>query len=142
MTRTRRLQPVVEHTDQQEKRALQDLAQSQAMFEVEQQRLQQLKDYKLDYLQRTRYDLGVFTPIQLQEFNRFMQQLDATIERQLELVELRQGELDEKRLCWRDRRIDAKVLHKAVERIRRQELRDQERSEQKTMDEFALRRGR
>ncbi len=142
MTRTRRLQPVVEHSDQQEKRALQELAQSQAMYEVEQQRLQQLQDYKLDYLQRSKYDLGVFTPIQLQEFNRFMQQLDTTIERQMELVEVRQQELEQKRLCWRDRRIDAKVLHKAVDRIRRQELRDQERNEQKSMDEFALRRGR
>ncbi len=142
MTRTRRLQPVVEHSDQQEKRALQELAQSQAMFEVEQQRLQQLEEYKQDYLQRSGNDSGVFTPIQLQEFNRFIQQLDATIERQAQLVEIRQQELEQKQLCWRDRRIDAKVLHKAVDRIRRQELRDQERSEQKTMDEFALRRGR
>ena len=142
MTRTRRLQPVVEHSDQQEKRALQELAQSQALFEVEQQRLQQLEEYKQDYLQRSSNDSGVFTPIQLQEFNRFIQQLDATIERQAQLVEIRQQELEQKQLCWRDRRIDAKVLHKAVDRIRRQELRDQERSEQKTMDEFALRRGR
>ena len=142
MTRTRRLQPVVEHSDQQEKRALQELAQSQAMFEVEQQRLQQLEEYKQDYLQRSSNDSGVFTPIQLQEFNRFIQQLDATIERQAQLVEIRQQELEQKQLCWRDRRIDAKVLHKAVDRIRRQELRDQERSEQKTMDEFALRRDR
>ncbi len=142
MTRTRRLQPVVEHSDQQEKRALQELAQSQALFEVEQQRLQQLEEYKQDYLQRSSNDSGVFTPIQLQEFNRFIQQLDATIERQAQLVEIRQQELEQKQLCWRDRRIDAKVLHKAVDRIRRQELRDQERSEQKTMDEFALRRDR
>lgn len=142
MTRIRRLQPVVEHTDQQEKRALQELAQSQAMYEIEQQRLQQLRDYKREYLERGETDGGICSPIQLQEFNRFLQQLDTTIERQLEIVELRQRELEQKRLSWRDRRIDAKVLHKAVERIRRQELREQDRSEQKTMDEFALRRGR
>ncbi len=142
MTRTRRLQPVVEHTDQQEKRALQELAQSQAMYEVEQQRLQQLRDYKQDYLARGKTDSGTVSPIQLQEFNRFLQQLDTTIEHQLELVELRQRELEKKRLCWRDRRIDSKVLHKAVERIRRQELREQERSEQKSLDEFTLWRER
>lgn len=142
MTRIRRLQPVVEHTDQQEKRALQELAQSQAMYEIEQQRLQQLRDYKREYLERGETDGGICSPIQLQEFNRFLQQLDTTIERQLEIVELRQRELEQKRLSWRDRQIDAKVLHKAVERIRRQELREQDRSEQKTMDEFALRRGR
>ncbi len=141
MTRTRRLQPVVEHTDQQEKRALQELAQSQAMYEIEQQRLQQLRDYKREYLERGETDGGTCSPIQLQEFNRFLQQLDTTIERQREIVELRQRELEQKRLSWRDRRIDARVLHKAVERIRRQELREQDRSEQKTMDEFALRRG-
>ncbi len=142
MTRTRRLQPVVAHSDQQEKQALQELARSQAMYEVEQQRLQQLQDYRRDYLERSQQDPGVCTPMQLQEFNRFIQQLDTTIERQRELVGIREQELEQKRLCWRDRRIDARVLHKAVDRIRRQELRDQERSEQKSMDEFALRRGR
>ena len=83
MTRTQRLAPVVQHTDKKERRALQEVAQSQAVFDGEQQRLTQLQDYRLEYLQKKKYEIGVFTPIELQEFNRFMQQLDQTILQQM-----------------------------------------------------------
>ncbi len=140
MTRTQRLAPVVEHTDKKERRALQEVAQSQAVFEGEQQRLTQLQDYKLEYLQKKKYDIGVFTPIELQEFNRFMQQLDQTIQQQMELVALRQQELDLKRDQWTATRIDSKKMHKVVERLKQQEFVEQERKEQKALDEFAQRK--
>ena len=141
MSRTRRLQPVVQHSDKQEQRALQELAQSQASYESEQQRLEQLQAYRSEYLQQQKYDLGVFSPVELQDFNRFMQQLDSTIDRQAEVVEIRRRELEQKRLSWRHRRIDAKVLHNAVARLRQQEQREEDRREQKIQDEFAARRG-
>ena len=140
MTRTQRLAPVVQHTDKKERRALQEVAQSQAVFEGEQQRLIQLQDYKLEYLQKKKYDIGVFTPIELQEFNRFMQQLDQTILQQMEVVTLRQRELDQKRDQWTATRIDSKKMHKVVERLKQQEFVEQERKEQKALDEFAQRK--
>jgi flagellar FliJ protein len=139
MTRTQRLQPVVQHTDKKEQQALQAVAQSQAVLEGEQTRLAQLQDYKLEYLQKKKYDIGVFTPIELQEFNRFMQQLDETIERQLELVALRQQEVEHKRQQWTATRIDSKKMHKVVEKLQKQEFVEQERKEQKALDEFAQR---
>ena len=142
MTRTQRLEPVVQHTDNKERRALQEVAQSQAVFEGEQQRLTQLQDYRLEYLQKKKTDIGVFTPIELQEFNRFMQQLDQTILQQMEVVALRQRELDQKRDQWTATRIDSKKMHKVVERLKRQEFVEQERKEQKALDEFAQRNSR
>ena len=142
MTRTQRLRPVVQHTDKQELRALQEVAQSQAVLDGEQTRLRQLQDYKLEYLQKKKYDIGVFTPIELQEFNRFMQQLDQTIERQLELVALRQQELEYKRQLWTATRIDSKKMHKVVEKLQQQEFVEQERKEQKALDEFSQRNTR
>ncbi len=142
MTRTQRLRPVVQHTDKKEKRALQEVAQSQAVLDGEQTRLRQLQDYKLEYLQKKKYDIGVFTPIELQEFNRFMQQLDQTIERQLELVALRQQELEYKRQLWTATRIDSKKMHKVVEKLQQQEFVEQERKEQKALDEFSQRNTR
>ncbi|MDH3760594.1 MAG: flagellar export protein FliJ [Gammaproteobacteria bacterium] len=139
MTRTQRLRPVVQHTDKKEQQALQAVAQSQAVLEGEQTRLTQLQDYKLEYLHKKKYDIGVFTPIELQEFNRFMQQLDETIERQLGLVELRQQELEHKRQQWTATRIDSKKMHKVVEKLQKQEFVEQERKEQKALDEFAQR---
>ena len=142
MTRTQRLQPVVHHTDKKQQKALQEVAQSQGLLEMEKTRLEQLKDYKLDYLQKKKYDIGVFSPIELQEFNRFMQQLDDTIERQMEVVELRQQELEHKRDQWNITRIDSKKMHRVVEKLRHQENREQLRKEQKVLDEFAQRKTR
>ena len=129
----------MQHTDKKEQQALQAVAQSQAVLEGEQTRLTQLQDYKLEYLHKKKYDIGVFTPIELQEFNRFMQQLDETIERQLGLVELRQQELEHKRQQWTATRIDSKKMHKVVEKLQKQEFVEQERKEQKALDEFAQR---
>jgi flagellar FliJ protein len=140
MTRTQRLRPVVQHKDKKEQHALQEVAQSQGMLDDEHTRLTQLQDYKLEYLQKKKYDIGVFTPIELQEFNRFMQQLDQTIERQMELVSVRQQELEHKRQLWTATRIDSKKMHKVVEKLQRQEFVEQERKEQKALDEFALRK--
>ena len=140
MTRSQRLQPVVQHTDKKEQRALQEVAVSQNLLEIELDRQVQLQNYKLEYLEKKKYDIGVFTPLELQEFNRFLQQLDQTIERQMEVVELRQQELSQKRQLWNAMRIDSKKMHKVVEKLQQQEFVEQERKEQKALDEFAQRK--
>ncbi len=139
MTRTRRLRPVVQHTAKKEQHALQQVARSQRLLEVEQMRRAQLQDYKLEYLHKKKYDIGLFTPLELQEFNRFMRQLDETIERQMVVVEMRQKELEEKRETWKTTHIDSKVIHKVVEKLKKQEFTEKERREQKAMDEFTQR---
>lgn len=140
MTRAQRLHPVVEHTDKKEQRALQEVAMSQNLLDTEIARQAQLQDYKLEYLQKKKYDIGVFTPHELQEFNRFMQQLDQTIERQIEVVALRRQELEQKREIWNAMRVDSKKMHKVVEKLRQQESAEQARKEQKALDEFAQRK--
>lgn len=139
MTRTQRLRPVVHHTDKKEREALQQVAAGQGVLDIEKNRLVQLQDYKLEYLQKKKYEIGVFTSLELQEFNRFMQQLDLTIERQMDLVGLRERELDQKRQQWNLTRIDSKKMHKVVEKLQRQEVVESERREQKVLDEFAQR---
>ena len=140
MTRTQRLRPVVQHTDKKEQQALQELAQSQGLLEIEKAKLAQLKQYKQEYLQKKQQDIGVFSPIELQEFNRFLQQLEETIERQQEVIEIRRQELEHKREIWQSTRIDSRVMHKVVDKLKQQEITEQERREQKAMDEFAQRK--
>jgi len=140
MTRAQRLHPVVQHTDKKEQRALQEVVMSQTLLDTEIARQAQLQDYKLEYLQKKKYDIGVFTPRELQEFNRFMQQLDQTIERQIEVVALRRQELEQKREIWNALLIDSKKMHKVVEKLQQQESAEQARKEQKALDEFAQRK--
>ncbi len=81
----------------------------------------------------------MFTPVELQDYNRFLEQLDQTILRQAELVELRQRELEQKRQLWTLTRIDSKKMHKLVDKLQHQEVVERERKEQKALDEFAQR---
>lgn len=140
MTRTQRLRPVVEHNDRKQQLALREFARCQGALDAELDRLEQLKAYRLEYLQSKQAEAGVFTSIELQDFDRFMQQLDYTIERQMELVELRRSELEQKRRAWHLTRVDSKKLHKVVEKLEREEVAEQERKEQKSLDEFAQRK--
>jgi flagellar export protein FliJ len=140
VTRTQRLKPVVQHTDRKEQMALREVAQAQGLLELEKSRLAQLRDYKLEYLQKQKHDIGVVTPLQLQEFNRFMQQLDQTALRQMEVMELRQQELAHKQKLWNGTRVDSKKMHKVVDKLQQQEFVEQERKEQKALDEFGMRK--
>ena len=137
MTRTERLQPVIQHNDKKELRALQVLAKCQVAVETEQTQLDQLNHYKHEYLQQNNEDMGLFSALELQEFSRFLGQLDDTIEAQTKVVEMRQQALEQQRRCWTATRIDAKKIHKVVEKLQQQERVEQDRKEQKLLDEFS-----
>lgn len=139
MTRTERLQPVVEHTDKKKQQALREMARCQKELDGELALLRQLQDYKREYLQRGEPDAELFTPLQLQEFNRFLQQLETTIAGQQQIVERSRREFERKQEAWLATRVDSKMMHKVVDKLERQQSVDQERKEQKVQDEFAQR---
>jgi flagellar FliJ protein len=140
MTRTERLQPVVKHTENKEKKALEALAFSQGELELEKSRLGQLKSYKKEYFQSYTQQNSVYSAIELQEFNRFLAQLDRSIEQQIEVIELRQKELDHKRKSWQVMHMESKVMNKVVDNLQRQEQILESRREQKQMDELSQRK--
>jgi flagellar FliJ protein len=140
MTRIERLQPVIQLNDKKEQRALQEVAKRQIAVEAEQTRLNQLNDYKDEYLQSKNSDSGLFNALELQEFSRFLDQLDNTIGHQEEIVRLRELELERQRRCWITTRIDSKKIHKVVENFQQQEQVELGRKEQKLLDEFSQRK--
>jgi flagellar FliJ protein len=140
MTRTQRLQPVIQHTDNKEKQALKEVARSQGLLEAELLKLSQLEEYKLDYQQKNQNLNSIFSSLQLQEFHRFMAQLDDTMQKQGEVINLRKKELEQKCQSWKETRIGAKVMHKVVENLQQQELVEQDRNDQKELDEFSQRK--
>ena len=137
MTRIKRLEPVLKHTDNKERQALQALASSQTELEAENTRLSQLKSYKNEYHQKQSDKNYVYSAMELREFNRFLSQLDQTIEQQQKVVQMRKGELDGKRRAWQATRIDSKKIQKVVENLQQQEQIREARNEQKIMDEFS-----
>lgn len=136
MTRTQRLQPVVRHADKKQQQALQAVAKSQAVFEAELGRLQQLNTYRQEYQKNSS---SLCSAYELQELQRFLSQLDDTIVKQQELVSIREMELEQIRQAWKLTRVDSKMMNKVVQNIEKQESIEEERKEQKVLDEFCQR---
>ena len=105
MTRSERLEPVVQHADKKEQAALQAVATSQNKVAVEEEKLTQLRLYRQDYMNRQQE--VTCSVIELQEFNRFLTQLDETIKRQVEVIRLYLAELDKKREIWQQTRVSS-----------------------------------
>ncbi len=140
MNRAQRLQPVMRHTDDKEKRALRELATSQGLLESERARLAQLEAYRLEYLDKSQAETALYTPVELQEFNRFLRQLEQAIECQRDVIRQRERELAGKRRSWYATRADSRAIHKAVDRLQQKQDYEEERREQKVLDEFAQRK--
>ncbi len=139
MTRVRKLAPVVDHVDKQEQDALKAVAFSQQRLQEQQQRLEQLIRYREDYANRNSNGPVTYGAMQLREFQRFMAQLDDTIEQQREVVRLAEREVEFKRQKWKLTRTRSDAMHKMIERINEQEQQLLQKREQRLMDEHALR---
>ncbi len=138
MTRSKKLAPVVKHVEKNENSALQAVAFSQQQLQKQIAQLEQLLCYRQEYAERN-HDQFTYTAVQLSEYNRFIQQLDDTIEQQRRVVRLAEQEVELKRQKWKVTRSRSDAMHKMVDRLNQQEMQQQHRSDQKAMDEVALR---
>ncbi|MCP4492715.1 MAG: flagellar export protein FliJ [Gammaproteobacteria bacterium] len=138
MTRAERLDPIIQHIDKKQQVALKAVLISQSQVGEEENKLQQLNAYRSEYLNRQQQ--SSCAAMELQEYHRFLEQLDLTIKQQLEVIKHREFELEQKRKIWQETRVNSKVMHKAVDNLQQQEDFVQQRIEQKALDEFSLRR--
>lgn len=138
MTRTERLKPVVFHTQKKEQQALQAMATCKNELEMELRKIKQLETYKTEYLNKQSQINMTYSSFELQEFKRFIAQLDQTISQQGKIVEMRKQALDHKRTAWQSTRINSKVIHKVVDNLNKAERLQEEKIEQKLMDELSL----
>ena len=139
---TKKLEPVVRHVDKNEQEAMQAVAFSQQQLRMQEEILQKLYQYKDEYTSGQNVSGQVaYGAVQLQEFNRFLMQLDDTIKKQHETVKMAAHEVEVKRQKWKDQRSRAQAMHKVVDRLHASEQHQVQVAEQKIMDEIALRGG-
>lgn len=140
MTRAERLDPVVQHADKKEQEALKTVALSQSQVEAEKVKLHQLESYRSEYLNKQSSTDICCSVVEIQEFNRFLAQLEDTIEKQIDVIRIRENELERKRKSWLESRVKSNVMHKVVENLQAEEEKQINRNEQKSMDEFSQRK--
>jgi len=143
MKKSQRLQVIIELHQRQEKDALEALGRVQQTLQAQQDQLQHLYDYRLEYgkklLERQKQGMNVN---QLLEFRAFADKLDKAIDGQRQSVTLQERELQKARKLWEECHQRTKSLHRVSELAIAEELKLENKREQAEQDARAGRAGR
>lgn len=136
MTRSKRMQPVVNVTAKREREAAQRFGECQQRVQAAEQRLAELIHYREEYTQQFANG-GSLNAARLQDYRLFLDRLNQAVEQQRGLLVRAREESAAQRQRWLDLHTRAQALDKVVERYRGEERSDQERREQKETDAHA-----
>lgn len=137
MTRSKRMQPVVEVTQQREREAAKRLGEAQQRVQAAEQRLDELVRYRDEYAEQFASG-GSLTAARLRDYRIFLDRLNQAVDQQRALVARAQQEAEAQRQRWLDIRTRVQALDKVVERYRGEERSQHERRLQKESDQHTL----
>jgi flagellar FliJ protein len=136
MTRSERLEPVVEYSESTERAAARALAQARQALAEQERKLAELEGYLAEYEAQLGNERGgAVSADRLQEYQCFMSRLNAAIARQAQRVGEAQRLCEARRQAWLAARTRVQALGKVVERLQGAERREAERAEQRESDE-------
>jgi flagellar FliJ protein len=141
MVPSKRFKPIQKITSQRERKAAAALGESLQQRKAAQQRLDELRAYHAEYLERfARASSNGLSRSQILEYQVFIGKLETAIAQQEEVVVQSQQDCDSSKAQWRGRYTKSQAVQNAVERMREIERKGKERIEQSESDERAQRK--
>jgi flagellar protein FliJ len=141
VTRAKRMKPVQNLVDENERRLAQSFAASERKVVEAEGKLQELERYRSEYekqfSQRAGRGIGA---VDLRDYQVFLARLSEAIRQQQAIVQRVRTERDAERLRWQEAAKRAKALGHVVEQWQTEERRTIERREQHESDERAQRK--
>ena len=140
MVRSKRLNSVAKLMNHRQQEAARQLGVSAQRLEQQRQRLQELKDYREEYLHSFQIHIQAgMSMSRVNDYHQFIGQLDQAISQQQQNVDNADKECAACRQAWLSRRCSVEAVDKAVSRYQAQEQRLEGRREQQENDESSLR---
>jgi flagellar FliJ protein len=141
MNRAKRLQPVQQIVDDQQRALARSLAAIEKRLSDAESKLGELERYRREYetqfAMRAQSGIGV---MDLRDYQAFLARLSEAVKQQHALVQRAIAERDLERTRWREAATRAKALDHVVERWRNEERALLDRKEQRESDERAQRK--
>jgi flagellar FliJ protein len=137
MTRSGRMQPIKDLADSRARDAGSVVGAAQKLLQERELQLQKLRDYLADYNNKQSMAVGAQNAMHLQNHRAFLQRLADAIRQQEQSVQQAREDYERKRDAWRDRRVEANSLGRAIENLQTQERRVEDKREQAGMEEQA-----
>ncbi len=116
------------------------LAQARRERDQARQRLQELEVFRREYLEGHGRVSAIGSPVQLREFQVFIDKLEQAIDTQRRLVEEMEARCQQARQSWQERHTRTRAIGNAVEQKRNDERAREARQEQRQLDDRVLRR--
>ena len=139
MARAQKLIPVIDLARRETEQAQMQLADANRLLHQEQQQLQELQQYRQDYLQRFRSGDPQSMPARKAiELRSFLVQLDQAIQLQEKQVRQYLGQSQHKQQIWLQARSKQQAMETLMERYQQQDLQQQLRREQVLSDEYSV----
>ena len=138
MTRSKRMEPVKSLADEREREAGAQVALARRALEDAERQLQQLREYRAEYLARIAG--GAQDGVRLQNYHAFLGRLSTAIEQQEKHVAAVLADLEQATDTWRERRIEAASIGKAVHKMALGERRAADQRAQREADERSMQR--
>jgi flagellar protein FliJ len=133
-TRMQRVQDIAENEERGYSRAL---GKAQRQLDEQQKRLEELRQYRSEYAARQpKGQRGGISSVQWADYQNFLRRLDDAVHAQAELVADGKRNRDAHRQRWMKKRQKTESLQRVVDRFRGDELRADERTEQKIQDDL------
>ncbi|MFA7388765.1 MAG: flagellar export protein FliJ [Thiohalobacteraceae bacterium] len=136
MTRSKRMQSVVEVTANREREAARRLGEAQTRAQAATQRLDELIRYREEYTRQFADNVSL-PAARLQDYRVFLNRLNQAVEAQQKLLARAEQDCATQRSVWMEIHTRAKALDKVALRYRDAERSDQDRREQKETDEHS-----
>ncbi len=141
MSPSKRFKPVLRVAESNERDAAHQLGDSRRHMQRQQARLDELRQYHDEYLERLRIaSRNGINAAQLREYQAFLAKLDLAIKEQEAVVLASDKNQLEKKAVWQQKHMRSKVLDNVMQRYQAEEQRAREKREQKEADERNQRR--
>jgi flagellar FliJ protein len=133
MDRSKRLKPIRKLAQNKEKNAAQELGHALEIQKHELNKLEQLKQYRIEYLDQmqVKVNQGV-TGATLQQYHQFLNKLDLAISQQNNVVEQCVTQLETTKAHWQSKRSEAKAISQVMDKmaVKEQQVKDKKESNQ------------
>jgi len=133
---SKRFRPVQRVAQSREQKAARELGNSQRRAQDQEGRLEELKGYHQEYLER--FENAASSGIsasQLQEYRAFISKLELAIREQEKIVSASHRECSSRKQVWQRKRTQTEALGKVMGRFESEERKDSDKREQKETDD-------
>jgi len=139
MRKSKRFEPIQEIASTKAvdlSRVMGDAARKVADLE---RQLEQLQAYRDEYVHNSTQSSGTMDAVRLQNYRSFLDRLSEALRQHMQSLGLARAEFEKRRTQWSEKRIEAEVLNRVVDRFRKEEQHAADRREQRDGDDAALR---